>query len=217
MPRKTKVQDGSAPTEDRPQESSTDMITDSSNSSTSGTAGLADSAKQATDQAKDAASKMFDQAKGQAASRADQQRQSMASGFQTVAQAFRSMGDNLRGSEQSPVTQYASEIGHAMGGQVERLGNYLQGRDVRQILTDTETFARRSPAVFLGGAFVIGLAVSRFLKSSGPQGSGPAPDFLANMPDPQRALPPASASGTIDGAPLGNPTSGDAAGPEGSI
>ena len=193
------------------------MITDSSNSSTSGTAGLADSAGQATDQAKEAASKMFDQVKGQAASHADQQRQTMASRFQTVAQAFRSMGDDLRSSEQSPVTQYASEFGHAMGGEVERLGNYLQGRDVRQIFSDTETFARRSPVVFLGGAFLIGLAVSRFLKSSGPQVSGPAPDFLGNMPDPQRALRPASASGTMDGAPLGNSTSGDPAGPEGSI
>ena len=188
------------------------MNTDSSDVSNSGTAGLADSAKQATGQAKEAASKMFDQAKDQAASRADQQRQTIASGFQTVAQAFRSMGDNLRGSEQSPVTQYASEIGHAMGGQVERLGNYLQGRDVRQILTDTESFARRSPAVFLGGAFVLGLAASRFLKSS-----RPAPAFLANMPDPQRALPPASEPAATDGAPLGNSGDGDAGGPEGGI
>lgn len=188
------------------------MNTNSSSTTSSGTAGLADSAKQATGQAKEAASKMFDQAKDQAASRADQQRQTVASGFQTVAQAFRSMGDDLRSSEQSPVTQYASEIGHAMGGQVERLGNYLQGRDVRQILADTENFARRSPAVFLGGAFVLGLAASRFLKSS-----RPAPAFLANMPDPQRALPPASAPATSERPPLGNSGSVDGGGPEGGI
>jgi hypothetical protein len=208
VPKKTKAGDGSTPAQNAPEESSTDMNTNSSSTTSSGTAGLADSAKQATGQAKEAASKMFDQA----ASRADQQRQTVASGFQTVAQAFRSMGDNLRGSEQSPVTQYASEIGHAMGGQVERLGNYLQGRDVRQILADTENFARRSPAVFLGGAFVLGLAASRFLKSS-----RPAPAFLANMPDPQRALPPASAPATSERAPLGNSGSVDGGGPEGGI
>jgi len=188
------------------------MNTGSSSVSSGGAAGLADSARQATGQAKEAASNMFDQARDQAASRADQQRQTIASGFQTVAQALRSMGDNLRGSEQTPVTQYASEMGHAMGSQVERLGNYLQDRDVRQILTDTESFARRSPAVFLGGAFLLGLAASRFLKSS-----RPLPAFLANMPDPQRALPPASGPATTDGGSMGNSGTGNVGGYQGAI
>lgn len=77
-------------------------------------------------------------------------------------------------------------MGHAAGGQVERLARYLHDRDVRQVVSDVEDLARRSPGMFLGGAFVIGLAASRFLKSS-----RPAPDFIRNMPDPNRALPPA--------------------------
>ncbi len=161
-----------------------------SNAETSGAAsgsGIVDTAKQAAGQAKDAASHAIDQAKEQATSRMDEQRQTAASGFQAVAQAFRTMGDDLRNRDQGPVAGYAAEIGQAMGGQVERLAKYLQQRDVRQLVTDAEDFARRSPAVFLGSAFVLGLAASRFLKSS-----RPAPDFLANMPDPNRALPPAS-------------------------
>ena len=175
--------------------SATDLADDTSmenqsdtGSSTGGLAsGVVDSAKQSATQAKEAAGNVLGQAKEQAASRVDQQRQTLASGVQAVGQAFRSMGEDLRNREQGPVAQYAAEMGHAVGGQAERLANYLQSRDIRQIITEAEDFARRSPALFLGGAFVLGLAASRFFKSS-----RPAPDFLANMPDPNRALPPAS-------------------------
>jgi hypothetical protein len=128
--------------------------------------GIADSTKQAANQAKEAAGRVIDQAKNEATSRADQQRETAATGFQAVAHAFRSMGDDLRNQEQGPIAQYAAEIGNSMGDQVERFANYLRGRDVRQLVADAEDFARRSPAVFLGGAFVLGLATSRFLKSS---------------------------------------------------
>jgi hypothetical protein len=150
-----------------------------------------DSAKQAASQAKEAASGVIDQAKDQATTRVDQRRQTAASGVQAVAHAFRNMGDDLRNREEGPVAEYAAEIGHAIGGQAERLANYLRQRDVRQLVGDAEDFARRSPAVFLGSAFVLGLAASRFLKSS-----RRVPDPLANMPDPNRALPPASGAGT---------------------
>ena len=160
---------------------------ESSTDTQSGSGGVVDSAKQAASQAKQAASDVIDQAKDQATSRADEQRQTVASGFQAVAHAFQSMGDDLGKRDEGPVAQYAAEIGQAVGGQVERLATYLRERDVRHLITDAEDFARRSPAVFLGTAFVLGLAASRFLKSS-----RPAPDFLANMPDPNRALPPAS-------------------------
>jgi len=159
----------------------------------SGGAGIVDSAKQTAgqvvDSAKQTAGQVVDQVKDQARSQADQQRQSVASGFEAVAHAFRGMGDGLRNEGQGPVAQYAAEMGHAVAGQVDRLANYLRGRDVRQIANDAEDLARRSPALFLGGAFVLGFAASRFLKSS-----RPAPDLFANMPDPNRALPPASTS-----------------------
>lgn len=155
--------------------------------SSSGAGGVVDSAKQAASQAKEAASHVIDQAKDQATSRVDQQRQTIASGLQAVAHAFHSMGDRLSHQEQGPVAQYAAEMGQAMGGQVERLANYLNGRDMHQLVTDVEDFARRSPAVFLGSAFVLGLAASRFLKSS-----RPAPSSPANITDPNHLLPPAS-------------------------
>jgi hypothetical protein len=156
------------------------------------TAGMVDSAKQAAVNA-------LGQAKDQAASRADQQRQTLASGLQAVAQAFQSMGENLGQQEGGPVAQYAAEMGQAVGSQVNRLANYLRERDLSQLVTEVEGFARRSPAVFLGSAFLLGLAASRFLKSS-----RPLPDFLVNIPDPSHALPPAS---TPTANPENTPTS----------
>ena len=147
------------------------------------------------DSAKQAGAHVLDQAKDQATSHADQQRQTLASGVQAVAHAFHSMGEDLRSKEQGPIAKYAAEMGQAIGGQVEQLANYLRDRDVRQLISDTEDFARRSPAVFLGSAFALGLAASRFLKSSRPA-SANAPNKTSNpgpsTPGTQIALPPAS-------------------------
>jgi len=164
-----------------------------SSGTATGDGGIVDSAKQTAgqmvDSAKQTAGHVVDQVKEQATSQADQQRQSVASGFEAVAHAFRGLGDGLRNQDQGPVAQYAAEMGDSVAGQVERFANYLRGRDVRQIVNDTEDLARRSPVMFLGGAFVLGFAASRFLKSS-----RPTRDPFANMPDPNRALPPASTS-----------------------
>jgi hypothetical protein len=125
----------------------------------------------------------------------DQQRQTLASGLGAVAQAFNSMGNRLRGQDEGPIAQYAAEMGQAMGGQVDRLAKYLQGRNLQELVTDVESFARRSPAVFLGSAFVLGLAASRFMKSS-----RPAPDPSSNITDPSHLLPPASSQEAQSGS-----------------
>ncbi len=169
--------------------------TDDNTDGTSTVSAVSDTAKQAASQAKDAASNVLGQAKEQAASRIDQQRQSLASGIQAVANAFRSMGEDLRNKQEGPVAQYGAEIGQAIGGQVERLGSYLQGRDVHQLITEAEDFARRSPAVFLGSAFVLGLAASRFLKSSRPASSSSSNGGqVGSSNQPVALLPPAQTS-----------------------
>jgi hypothetical protein len=199
MARRTKTEDPDVtrPDDGLSDDGWSDTESDSIGSDTSSTAGgVVDSAKKAASRAKEAASDVVDQAKDQATSRVDQQRQTAASGVQAVAHALRSMSDDLRNREEGPVVEYAAEIGNAIGGQVERVANYLREREAHQFVSDAEDFARRSPAVFLGGAFVLGLAASRFLKSS-----RSVSDPLANMPDPNRALPPASTPVASTGTP----------------
>ncbi len=217
MARKTRTEDpaGTAPGDASENSGSRVAQTDTETQGSSPGAGIADSAKQAASQAKEAAGRVIEQAKDQATSRAEERRQSVATGFEAVAHAFRSMGDDLRNQEKGPVAEYAAEIGNAMGGQVERLANYLQGRDVHQLVTDAEDFARRSPAVFLGSAFVLGLAASRFLKSSRPtSGSGSSQRFSPSSRGavekgfPEMQSPPALTDGTLDSA-LQTPSSSD--------
>lgn len=204
MARRTNAEKSTATTDVADDSQSTTQSPPSNTDTSSGIGGVVDSAKQAASQAKEAASHVMDQAKDQATSRVDQQRQTLASSLQSVAHAFQSMGERLRHQEPGPVGQYAAEMGQAMGGQVERLAQYLQGREVHQLVTDVEGFARRSPATFLGGAFVLGLAASRFLKSS-----RPTPPALEHITDPHHLLPPASAqsAGAGPNQPSGNAAS----------
>jgi hypothetical protein len=51
--------------------------------------------------------------------------------------------------------------------QAERLAAYLQQTDAREIVHTVEDAARRQPLIFLGGAFILGLAAARFMKAAG--------------------------------------------------
>jgi hypothetical protein len=130
---------------------------------------VADQAKetagQVVDQAKETASQVADQARQQVTSGLSSQKERAAQGIGSVAQALRQTGQQLREQDQSGVTQYIDRA----ASQIERVSSYLEQNDVGQLVDDVEQFARRQPALFLGGAFVLGLLGARFLKSSRPQ------------------------------------------------
>lgn len=50
---------------------------------------------------------------------------------------------------------------------IERLARYLENKSVADVVRSVESFARREPALFLGGALAMGMMAGRFLKSSG--------------------------------------------------
>src|SRR5829696_8789359 len=152
------------------------------------------------DQAKQTTGQIVGQVKEQAATRLDRQKEAAAAGLSSVADAVRQVGQNLRGrgEGQSPVVQYAAQYGDKAAEQIERLTEYLRRNDARQLVREVEGFARRQPALFLGGAFLLGLAGARFLKSSNPVADLPYP-----APDASRALPPAGGT-SVGGAGMGS-------------
>jgi hypothetical protein len=81
----------------------------------------------------------------------------------TLAGAVRQSTQSLRDQHQDTVAQFVERA----ADQVERWSATLRDRDVGQLMTDVQQFARRQPALFIGGAFVGGVLVARFLKSSG--------------------------------------------------
>lgn len=86
-----------------------------------------------------------------------------------VAGALRDVANRLQ--EQDPAAGFGQYATRA-ADQVDRLSHYLRDRDLNTFFRDTETFARRHPDVFLGGTFLAGLLLARFLKSSSDRGYG---------------------------------------------
>jgi len=116
------------------------------------------------DQAKKAITNVAGQASDKVTSTLDTQKDRAAEGIDSIAQALRQTSDQLSEKNQAvPVHEYLSSAAE----QVERLSGYLRSADIKQIVSQVEQFARRQPAIFLGGAFVLGMLGARFLKSSG--------------------------------------------------
>lgn len=87
-----------------------------------------------------------------------------AKGLGSVAEALHTTSAHLREQEKGELADYVVRAAN----QVEAASSYLAARTIGQIVADVERFARREPALFLGGAFAIGLVGGRFLKSSRP-------------------------------------------------
>jgi hypothetical protein len=109
-------------------------------------------------------SEVLGRAKGGAMSMLEKRRMEAADSLGSVAKAFRRSSAELRGEDPT-----ASRYSEFAANQVEHLAGYLRG-DVDQVMDRMERFARRRPEVFLGGAFAAGFILSRFLKSSRPEG-----------------------------------------------
>ena len=89
-----------------------------------------------------------------------------------TAQRLNSLASALRQAAQQLETDDAAGFGRYAGmaaDQVQKASGYLEGKDLGQLVRDTQTFARRHPDLFLGGAFVAGVMLARFIKSSAPE------------------------------------------------
>jgi len=115
------------------------------------------------------AGEVMDRARSQVTEQLESQKQRATGALSGLAQALRQTGEQLEQQNQAPLRQYAESAAEA----VDRFSGYLSERDVPQMIGSVENFARYQPAMFLGGAFVLGLFAARFLKSSGP-GNGSA-------------------------------------------
>jgi hypothetical protein len=118
---------------------------------------------QVAEQAQQKAKELTSQAQEQAKSAVETRKEQAVEGLEGIAQAFRRTGESLRISEQGTVADYSEQV----ASQIERLSSFLGERDVDQLLGDAESYARRHPEIFLGGALALGLLVGRFIKSSG--------------------------------------------------
>lgn len=119
---------------------------------------VSETASVVKEQAKRTVTQVSEQAKTNVGSRMGEVAQELG----TVAEAVRQTSEELNSNDQAAIGRYGTRI----ADQIESVSNYLNDRGVEEVLTDVEGLARRQPAIFLGGAFMLGLLVGRFVRSS---------------------------------------------------
>jgi hypothetical protein len=120
-------------------------------------------AKSLAHDAKEEASNVVGQARDQVQGLVSQQKDKMVNQLGSLAGVLRDTGNRLNEQDGAGLGRYAGRA----ADQVDRVSNYLRDRDLSAVIRDAETFARRRPDVFLGGTFLAGLILARFLKASG--------------------------------------------------
>src|SRR5690606_24988962 len=95
----------------------------------------------------------LESAKEQAAGRADK----MANAVDTLAREFRENDESWLGDKAA-----------ALAATLRRTGQNVQERRVDELADDVREWSK-NPAIFLGGAFALGLVAGRFFKSSARQ------------------------------------------------
>lgn len=116
--------------------------------------------------AKQATGEIVNQVQQQAGSQLARQKDNAATDLSQVVQAVRRFGESLTGQEGGPIARYAAEYGDKAANSLERFSTYIRQQDPKQLLNDVQNFGRRRPALLLGGAFLLGLAGARLIKSS---------------------------------------------------
>ncbi len=111
------------------------------------------------------ASEAAEQGREKAAGQLDTQKEQAAGQIEGISRALRQTSEQLREQNQGSIGKYAEQGAE----QAERLANFLHEKQGDELIGEVEDFARNKTAVFLGGAFLVGVAAARFLKSSSGQ------------------------------------------------
>jgi hypothetical protein len=117
--------------------------------------------------AKQAGGEIVNQVQQQAGSQLERQKATAADELSKVVNAVRKVGETLSGEVgNGAIARYAAEYSDKAADSLERLTNYIREQDGRRLLNDVQNFGRRQPALLLGGAFLLGFAGARMIKSS---------------------------------------------------
>jgi hypothetical protein len=120
--------------------------------------GVASAANDVKEQLSETAERVQQTAKSQLTDRKDQ----VADTMDNVVSALRKTSEQLQGEDTGFMGDYVNKA----ADKVSSLSQHLRENDLDGLLRETEDFARREPALFLGGAFALGVIAARFLKSS---------------------------------------------------
>lgn len=144
-------------------------------------------AQQAASHAQQHARDVVDRAKHQLQSVLSEQQHAAAGQLEGIVKALRTTAEQLRKQDQIPAAGYVERAADGL----DKFCGTLRDRDINSLATQVQDFARRQPAVFLGGAVAAGFMVARFLKSS----SSTSPSYPDYARQPDDYAEPSSARG----------------------
>lgn len=121
---------------------------------------IRDKGAEAAREARETARSYAERARDEAYARGEEYRDYAASETSKVASALRRASEDL--SSGSPQERLIAQLADGVADAADR----MRGMSLSEITRDTNEFARRHPAAFLGGAALLGFAAARFLKAS---------------------------------------------------
>lgn len=89
-----------------------------------------------------------------------QRRSQLSERFRDVSEVLDSAGRKLGDDDM------VADGLHYVSGKIERVASYIESAEPSQLVDDVRDAVRERPAWFFGGAFVLGLALGRFAKST---------------------------------------------------
>jgi hypothetical protein len=117
-------------------------------------------------QAKQTTNEVVSQVQEQANSQINRQKETAASQLDTVVSAVRRFGETLNNEGEGPIARFAAQYGDKAAEKLDGVARYLREQDPKRLLNDVQSFGRRQPALMIGGAFLLGFAGARLIKSS---------------------------------------------------
>ena len=123
---------------------------------------VSDSAHQAVGKGRETAVLALELAKRQLHDQLTAQKIRVSESLGGIRQTFDSVGKSLEDTGQPAIAGYS----RCLGSGVDRAASYLRRADIEEIAHDAQDFARKNPALIIGAAFLLGVALGRFFKSS---------------------------------------------------
>lgn len=117
-------------------------------------------------QAKQTTNEVVSQVQQQASSQLTQQKDTIASQLSSVVNAVRRFDETLSNEGNGPIARFAGQYGQKAADGLDRFARYLKEQDPQRLYNDVQNFGRRQPALLIGGAFLLGFAGARIIKSS---------------------------------------------------
>jgi len=156
-------------------------------------------ASSAAETAKTQARDMADTVSTEATNYANQARDTAADEVKGVASALRTAADEMRSG--SPQERSFSQLADGLAD----VSDSMRGKDLGEMVSDLNGFAKRNPMAFLGGAALLGFVATRFAKASsdaprgGYAGSGTGVEYDDDdrIDRPMTGTTPAQSASTV--------------------